>query len=155
MKENKIPAEVKKYGRKELLVVALVLLLVSLIALAGGVALIVNGAMSGKVVQIVWKVIVGIILIILGGSIGWVAILMFFTAKDMMKNEQGNLKDETNSAIGTANVNKCDKCGRELSEGSTFCVNCGYEANGKIQCECGEMNNQDNEHCTKCGKNLK
>ena len=155
MKDNKVEVEVKKYGRKELLIVSLILLIISLAGLAGGIILIVNGVMSGEVAQIIWKIIVGVILVILGGSIGWVSILMLFTAKDMMKNEQGNLKDTTNSAIGTANINKCDNCGRELEEGIAFCTHCGREVNGQIKCDCGEINNQTAEYCAKCGKNLK
>lgn len=155
MNKNEIEVKAKTYGRKELFIVAFVLLFISLAMLTGGVVLIANGAMSAKVVSIVWKVIVGAIIVVIGGMIGWVSILMMFTAKGLMKNDKGNLKDENNSALGTANANLCANCGNELGKGATFCAKCGREVGGKVQCECGEINPIDAEFCNKCGKALK
>ena len=141
------------YGKNSLLTVAIVLTLVSLIALGGGIALLVLGCMSTVVGQIVWMVIVGSLLILasLGGCIFGFKIL--FVSLAMLNNKEGNVKDG-NRAIGTINRRLCPKCGREVDENSVFCSHCGEKLEGTKQCECGENNPKNAQFCAKCGKKL-
>ncbi len=152
---NKDVYQEKRYGKSQLLIVAIIVMLVSLAMLIGGIALFVNGCLSDGVINIIWKIVLGIILALFGGTLGWVSIMMLFTGISMIKVKDGNVKDVGNSGMGTVNILKCDKCGESLEEGSTFCPKCGTEVDGVIVCTCGEINSKENEFCKKCGKNLK
>lgn len=142
-----------KYGRKHLMIFAIVALILSLVALGGGIAMIVIGATSGETTKIIWMSIVGGVLAILGLVFGAFSIIMFFTSISMIKVEQGSVKDG-NRAIGTVNIVKCDKCGEELPENATFCSKCGTPVEGIKKCECGAVNSLDAEYCIGCGKKL-
>ncbi len=143
-----------KYGRKALMITSIILIVLSLGVLAGGIALLVLGCISNETSQIVVKVPIGVVLILLGLTGGGFSIPMLFVSLSMIKTNSGSVKDG-NRAIGTVNILKCDKCGRELAENSTFCTNCGKEVNGKIICECKTVNDADAEYCAGCGKKLK
>ena len=141
------------YGKKSLLTVALVFLAVCLAALAGGIALLVLGCKSDPVGQIVWKVIVGAVLILAGLGGSGFAFYMLFVGMAMINNKNGSVKDG-NRAIGTANTTLCPKCGREVGENASFCNNCGEKLAETKQCECGALNNADAQYCSACGKKL-
>lgn len=140
-----------KYERKHLMTFAVLVILLSLALLGGGIAMVVLGATSSVVSKIILMCIIGGLLIILS-SIGCViGMIMFFTAKSMIKVKHGNVKDG-NTAIGTANVLKCNKCGEELPDNAKFCSKCGTQVGGKKQCDCGAINEIDAEYCISCGK---
>ena len=155
MKEiNKNIYQEAKYGRKQLIAFAIVVLILSLAVLGGGIALVVFGSMSTEVGQIVWKVIVGALMILLGLAFSGLSITMLSTGISMLKINEGNVKDG-NRAKGTVNIVKCDKCGEELPDNATFCSKCGTPVDGMIKCECGAINKIDAQYCTSCGKKLK
>ena len=143
-----------KYGRKHLMIFAIVALILSLGLLGGGIAMIVVGATSGVLASIIWMSIVGAIMIILGILFAIFSIVMLATSISMIKVEQGSVKDG-NRAFGTVNVLKCDKCGEELPDNATFCSKCGISVEGIIKCDCGAVNKVDAEYCIQCGKKLK
>lgn len=145
----------KRIGRGHLIAVSIVIGIIALAMLIGGIILFVKGCLISGVWATIWRIVLGVVLALFGGSLGWVAVMMFFTGNSMMKVKNGNVKDVGNSAMGTINVLKCDKCGETLSNDSTFCTKCGTEVDGVIKCECGTINSQQNEYCKKCGKKLK
>lgn len=143
-----------RYGRRALIIFSSVLLTISVAILGCGIALLVLGCNSNETTQIVWKVSIGVVLILLSLTTGSISIVMLVTAINMIKTDNGNVKDG-NRAIGTVNILKCDKCGRELKDDSAFCEFCGKEVDGKKKCECGAVNDEEAEFCTSCGKKLK
>ena len=142
-----------KLGKKHLLIFAIVLMVISLAALAGGIVMIVVGATSGIPLKIILMSIFGAILAILGVVFFIFSITMLFTSLGMINTKQGSVKDG-NRAVGTVNVVKCDKCGTELPDNATFCSQCGTPVDGAKQCECGAANVLDAQYCIKCGKKL-
>lgn len=142
-----------QYSRKHLMGFAIAILIISLIALGGGIALIIIGASSAEVGQIIWKCILGAVLTILALVFGTFSIIMLCTSFAMIKNKNGSVKDG-NRAIGTINITKCDKCGEELADDATFCSKCGTSVEGTKTCQCGTVNKIDNEFCTGCGKKM-
>jgi len=143
-----------QYNRTHLMIFAIIALVLSLAALGGGISMIVVGTLSGIISKIIWMTIVGIILIILGIVFGTFSIIMLFTSFGMIKNKEGSVKDG-NRAIGTININKCDKCGEELPDNAAFCFKCGTPVEGTKLCECGTTNTLNAEYCIGCGKKLK
>lgn len=142
-----------KYGRKHLMIFAIVALILSLAMLGGGIAMIVIGATSGQTSKIIYMCIIGGVLALFGLAFGVFSIIMFFTSISMIKVEQGSVKDG-NRAIGTVNIVKCDKCGEELPDNATFCSKCGTVVDGIKKCECGAVNTLGAEYCVSCGKKL-
>lgn len=145
----------KRIGRGHLIAVAVVVGVIALAMIIGGIVLFVKGCKISGVWATIWRIAIGIVLALFGGSLGWVAVMMFFTGNSLIKVKDGNVKDLGNSAIGTVNVLKCNKCGEQLPEDSTFCTKCGTEVDGVVVCDCGTINSQENEYCKKCGKKLK
>ncbi|MBQ7880628.1 MAG: zinc-ribbon domain-containing protein [Clostridia bacterium] len=145
----------KRYGRGHLILVAVIVAVISLAMLIGGVALFVHGCIVDGVWSTIWRIVLGVIMVLFGGSFGWVAIMMFATASAMIKVKDGNVSDVGNSAMGTVNVVKCTKCGQKLDNNATFCTKCGTQVEGVVKCECGTVNSTDNEYCKSCGKKLK
>lgn len=142
------------YGKKQLTVVSLIILLLSIAALVGGVVLIVNGILHGKVVFKVLKIVGGVVLALLGLAFGYASFMAFATSLGMLKNNSMNVKDG-NRAVGTLNILKCDRCGYENEEDALFCKHCGESMSDYIECECGTRNPKDSEFCRTCGKKLK
>ncbi|MBQ8522826.1 MAG: zinc ribbon domain-containing protein [Clostridia bacterium] len=145
----------KRYDKGHLTIVGIIVAMVALASIIGGIVLFVQGCMIGGVWSIIWRVVLGIVLILFGGSIGWVAIMILATANSMIKVKDGNVSDVGNSAIGTVNINKCSKCGEKLEDEAEFCHKCGAEVEGYIKCACGHKNKTEAEFCEKCGKKLK
>lgn len=142
------------YGKKQLQIVSSIILVLSIVALVGGIVLFINGILHGKVIFKVLKIIGGILLALLGCAFGYASFMALMTSFGMMKNNSMNVKDG-NRAVGTLNVLKCDKCGYENEEGALFCKQCGESMSDYIECECGTRNPKDAEFCRSCGKKLK
>jgi len=145
----------KRNDKGQLMLVGLVVALIAIAGLVGGVWLFIKGCMVSGVWPTIWRIALGIVLALLGGSIGIVAIMMMSTASSMIKVKDGNVSDVGNSAMGTVNINKCNKCGQKLEDNATFCTKCGTEVEGVVKCECGAVNSTESEYCKKCGKKLK
>lgn len=142
------------YGKKQLVIVSTVILVLSLLALVGGIVLLVNGIKASGVFGKVWRIVLAVILMFIGGVFSYASVMALFTSMGMLKNDSMNVKDG-NRAKGTLNIYKCDKCGHEVEEGAEFCKNCGVSLKDYIECECGTRNPSDATHCSKCGKELK
>lgn len=103
-------------------------LVLSILSIAGGVALIVNGAKAvaeqvsvGGIVMLVFGVIL-CILFVVGFIFATYSIFVGVALKATKGSiKQGNIAKEG----GTVNMVKCDKCGTELKTGETACSNCG------------------------------
>lgn len=145
----------KRYDKGHLTILGLVLAVLAIAGIVGGVVLFVQGCTAGGVWSIIWRIALGIILTLLGGCFGWVAIMILVTARSMINVKDGSVSDVGNSAVGTVNINKCPKCGEKLEDDAEFCHKCGAEVEGSIKCACGHKNKTDAEFCEKCGKNLK
>ena len=147
---------VKNYnrGKKQLFTVSLIICLASILAIVGAVVLIVRGVQVNGIGSRVWRFVLAILLLIFGLIFGYAGFAAFFTSFGMMKQDSGNIK-ETNRAIGTTNINKCDKCGHENEQGAQFCKNCGESMKDYLECECGTRSPKDSEFCSNCGKKFK
>lgn len=142
------------YGRKQLMITSIVILVLALASLIGGIVLVVNGIMHGKVIFKVLKIAGGVVLVLLGLAFGYASYMALMTSFGMIKTNTMNVKDG-NRAIGTLNVLKCDKCGYENEEDAQFCKQCGASFNEYVECDCGTRNPADAEYCKACGKKLK
>ena len=117
-----------RYGKKSLTTMSVILLIFSVAVLAFGVILVVRGAINPNGAwQIIWRVLLGGASVVGGGILLGVGITMFSVSRSMINVEQGNVSDVGNSAMGTANIHKCEKCGRKLSEDKTLCDDCEKE----------------------------
>lgn len=145
----------KRYDKGHLAIVGIIVAILALAGIVGGIWLFVKGCIISGVWATIWRIALGSVLTLLGGSFGWVAIMILATANSMINVKDGNVSDVGNSAIGTVNINKCSKCGEKLEDEAEFCHKCGTEVDGIIKCDCGHKNKADAEFCIKCGKNLK
>ena len=145
----------KRYDKGHLTIVGIVLALLAVAGLVCGTWLFVRGCIISGVWSTIWRVVLGAGLVFLGGSFGWVAIMILATANSMINVRDGNVSDVGNSAIGTVNINKCSKCGEKLEDQAEFCHKCGAAVEAHIKCDCGHANNTEAEYCIKCGKKLK
>ena len=105
------------------------------------------------VFEIVWRVILGVVLFILGGIAFSVGITMFAITRSMINVDEGNVADG-NRAVGTVNVLKCEKCGTKLSDDAKFCKNCGEPVELSVCESCGTPIAKDAKFCEECGKEL-
>lgn len=142
------------YGRKQLMTVSIIVFIVSLILVAGGIALFVFGVKANGWFGKTWRIAIAIVLLFLGGTFGYASFMAFWTSTSMLKNNSMNVKDG-NRAKDTLNILKCDKCGAENEKDAEFCKNCGASMKDYIECECGTRNPLDSEFCKNCGKSLK
>ena len=114
-----------KYGKKELTVISIILLIMSIAVLGAGVFLIIRGALNPNGAwQIIWRVLLGGASVVIGGILLGVGITMFSVSRSMINVEQGNVSDVGNRAVGTANIHKCEKCGRKLKLDAKLCEEC-------------------------------
>ena len=145
-----------RYGKKALTIVGFVVMILSLIAFAGGVLLVVFGSMNdGGAWEIIWRVVLGAILIIFGAIFFGVGFTMLAVTRSMVDVEEGNVSDMGNRAKGTVNITKCPKCGTKLDENAKFCKKCGANLEGKVCPNCGQVAPLDADFCENCGKELK
>ncbi|MFQ6723710.1 MAG: zinc ribbon domain-containing protein [Clostridia bacterium] len=145
----------KIYDKGHLTIVGIIVALIAIVAIVGGIVLFVKGCIISGIWATIWRIVLSIILILFGGSFGWVAIMILATANSMIKVKDGNVSDVGNSAVGTVNINKCAKCGEKLEDEAEFCHKCGAEVDGYVKCTCGHKNSTEAEYCNKCGKKLK
>lgn len=94
----------------------IILLILSALALAGGVVMIVLGGANG------WLIIGGVILAVLGIA-GLVIGVIFTWTACAVKATHGSIAED-NLAIGTVNMHKCENCGAAVEEGVTICKKC-------------------------------
>jgi len=135
--------------------VGLIVMLIALALAIGGIWLFVRGVQVSGVFATVWRIVLAVVMVLFGLPLGYVAFMMLVTAHSMIDVADGNVSDVGNSAMGTVNVLKCNKCGAKLKEDSDHCPNCGAKLYGVIKCECGHKNKLDAKHCARCGKELK
>lgn len=144
-----------KYGKKELTIVSIVLMVLSLALAVGGVLLVIFGAIKQiEAWQIIWRVILGVVMFIVGGIFLGIGITMFAVTRSMINTNEGNVADG-NRAMGTLNVNKCPKCGAKLADDAKFCKNCGAEIEQHKCPNCGAEMSDNSKFCEKCGKEAK
>ena len=146
----------KRYGKKELTTTSIFTLVLAALFLAGGITLIVFGAMNPNGAwQIIWRVIVGVVLLIPAGILLNIGLTMLFVSRSMLDNQDGNVSDVGNSAMGTINITKCEKCGTKLSPNAKFCKSCGEKVEQE-KCEtCGKPIQKGAKFCEECGKGVK
>ena len=143
-----------KYGKKELTIVSVIVTVLSVALLAGGIALIVLGALNPDGAwQIVWRVLLGVVMLVLGGVLLGVGLTMFAVTRSMLNFNEGNVADG-NRAVGTLNVRKCEKCGTKLSDDASFCKHCGEPVELSVCESCGKPIHKDAKFCEECGKGV-
>lgn len=141
-----------KYGKRELTIISIVVMILSIAMLAGGIVSIVFGAINPNGAwQIIWRVLLGVVLVILGGIFFGIGLTMFAVTRSMINTDEGNVADG-NRAKGTLNVRKCDKCGQKLNDDAKFCSKCGKSVESKKCTNCGKEMNGDSQFCEYCGK---
>ncbi len=144
-----------RYDKGHLTLVGLIVMVLALAGIIGGICLIVKGINVSGVWATIWRILLGAILTLFGGSFGWVAIMLLSTANAMINVKDGNVSDVGNSAMGTVNVLKCAKCGEKLRDDAEHCTKCGTKVSDVVKCDCGHRNKLDADYCEKCGKQLK
>lgn len=141
-----------KYGKRELTITSIIVMILSVVMLAGGIVSIVFGAINPNGAwQIIWRVLLGVILVIFGCIALGIGITMFAVTRSMINTDEGNVADG-NRAIGTINVRKCDKCGTKLNDDAKFCSKCGNLIEIKKCAKCGKEMKADAKFCEYCGK---
>jgi len=117
-----------RYGKKELTITSIVVLILSIAIVGAGIYLIVRGALNPNGAwQIIWRVLLGVVSVLLGILLISVGFTMFSVSRSMINVEEGNVSDVGNRAKGTVNIHKCEKCGRKLSTDAKFCEECASE----------------------------
>ena len=141
-----------KYGKRELTIISVVVIILSVAMLAGGVVSIVYGGINPNGAwQIIWRILLGVVLVICGGILLGIGITMFAVTRSMINVDKGNVADG-NRAIGTINVRKCDKCGTKLNYDAKYCTKCGKSIEPKKCTKCGKELKSDSQFCEYCGK---
>ncbi len=144
-------------GKRQLIALSVIILILAVGFFAGGVVLIVSGAMdiaaSLEVFKIVMKFVFGVILIMIG-LIGIVLGIIMVWTGGSIKAKFGNIA-EINQFNGTVNMKKCPKCGAAIAENDDFCGVCGNHLASTIKCPyCEKETDAGKKHCTHCGEKL-
>lgn len=144
-------------GKRQLIIFSVVLLVLALGFFAGGIALIVSGAMdvaaADSAFKIVLKIVFGIVFILIGVVGVILGIIMIWTGCNI-KAKYGNIA-ELNSLNGTINMKKCPKCGAAIAENDDFCGICGNHLEIFVKCpNCQKETDANKKHCTHCGNKL-
>ena len=143
-----------RVDKGHLTIIGWIVMILALALTIGGIWLFVKGVQVSGIFATIWRLVLSVGMILLGLPLGYVAFMMLVTAHSMINVRNGSVSDVENSAVGTVNVLKCNKCGTKLTEETDHCPNCGAKLDGTIKCECGHKNKQDAKHCVKCGKEL-
>lgn len=78
-----------KLGKKELTITSIVVLIVSVAIMGAGVFLIIRGVLNPNGAwQIIWRILLGIISILVGGILLGIGITMFAVTRSMLSVEQ-------------------------------------------------------------------
>ena len=142
------------YGKKQLVIASIIVIVLAIAGVVGGIALFVLGVRVDGIWSKIWRIVLGIVLFLIGSMFGYAGFMSLFTSISMIKTNEMNVKDG-NRAKGTLNILKCDKCGYENEDNAQFCKNCGASMQDYIECECGTRNPTDAEFCSNCGKKIK
>jgi len=145
-----------KYGKKELTIASVSILILSLALVAVGVFMIIRGALNPNGAwQIIWRVLLGVVSMVIGGILLGVGITMFAVTRSMINVAKGNVSDMDNRAMETVNVLKCEKCGLKLSYDAKFCKECGEPVELDVCEQCGKPILKGTKFCEECGKGVK
>ncbi len=144
-------------GKRQLIILSIIILILSIGFIAGAVVLIVSGAMdiaaSKDVLKIVLKMVFGVILFFVGAVGLALGIIMLWTGGSI-KAKFGNIA-ELNTLNGTVNMKKCPKCGSQIAENDDFCGVCGKHLEENIKCpHCGKQTESGKKYCVHCGKKI-
>lgn len=138
-------------GKKNLIILGIILTILTVLCIVGAVLCIVNGAVNSKW----WLLVIGALLFIIG-LIGIFVCVTFLWTAFSLKATKGNLK-EGNIPLenGTINAKRCQNCGEDIKDDDEFCPKCGKPTSGKKICaNCKAENNATARVCTKCGQEL-
>lgn len=143
-------------GKRQLIWLGVIVLILALAFLGGGIALIVAGAgaiAESAITVGVFEIIFGVVAILLG-MIGAILAVVFLWTAGAMKATQGNISED-NLGIGTINMIKCPNCGTAVKDGEEFCSNCGKSLKKTKTCpHCNAEIPADAKHCNKCGQEV-
>ncbi len=137
-------------GKAGLIGFGIILLVLTVICVAGGIACVVNFDNHW------WMIVISILLFLLG-LFGLIISITFIWTGCAMKATKGNLM-EGNIPLenGTINATRCPHCGASVKQDDAFCPECTKPLAKTVVCQkCGADNNADAKVCTKCGEALK
>ena len=138
----------KRYGKRELKILAGVVLAVAIALVLIAVAVMIDLNHWAKFVVLGCNLILALGLLIFG-----VFLLIIISSTH---DETKSVRDG-NESKGIANAKLCDKCGRVMGDKADFCEFCGAEDEEKAikKCaKCGEKNKGSAQFCVKCGEKL-
>ncbi len=110
-------------GKKQLIWLSIIVLVVSIGILAGGIALIVSGAnaiVDADVLSIVLQIVGGSIMS-MAGLVGVVLAIVMVWTGGSLRATRGNIAEDNSLAKGTINMEKCQKCGCETKNHKHTC----------------------------------
>ncbi len=113
------------HGKKDLNILSIIILLISVAIISVGVVLIIVGAKNTGKVATVIEIVFGSLLSI-AGLVGLIASIIMLIISNSMKVDIGSVKEGNIAKIGTVNAKMCDICGTELDD-SGVCPNCKRE----------------------------
>ena len=155
MKQKRDMYQEIRYGKKALIIVGIVVMVLSLAAFVGGILLIVFGSLNPNGAwEIIWRVVLGSMMVIFGAIFFCIAVSMLSITRTMMPSGEGSVADG-NRSIGTANVKLCPKCGAKLDKDAKFCQKCGEKLELDFCPNCGHPISKGSAFCDKCGKEIK
>ena len=143
--------------KKQLIALSVIVLVLSFLAFAGAVVLIIFGAINlakASYVAGAIELVFGVILFFLSNA-GLIFGITFTWTGSSLKALHGSIQED-NLAIGTVNMKKCRNCGTELEGDEKVCPNCGKSVLETVVCpECKTENSAKNKKCKNCGTDLK
>ena len=145
-------------GKRQLIILSVIILILALGFFAGGVVLIVSGAMDIAAAQeafkIVLKLVFGVVMVLIG-IVGLILGIVMVWTGGAIKAKFGNIA-ELNTLNGTVNMKKCPTCGAAIMENDDFCGVCGKRLEQIVVCpNCKKETDSSKKHCTHCGEKIK
>ena len=137
-------------GKAGLIMFGIILLLLTLVCVAGAVACTVNTTIGW------WMIIFAVILYLLS-LFGLIISITFIWTGCAMKATKGTLMEGNIPAEnGTLNTTRCPNCGANVKQDDIFCPECSKPIAKTVVCKkCGAENDAGAKVCTKCGEPLK